>query len=450
MTATPPFPVGISISSSANNICTGSSVTFTAVPTNGGTLPQYQWKINGINAGINNFSYTYSPINGDLVNCVLTSDLTCISNNPATSNGITMTVSDRLPVGISISATPNPFCSGFTVNYNAIPSNEGFSPIYQWKVNGINSGTNSPAFSNTPQSGDSVLCVMTSSLTCVSNNPSISNKIIMVISPPPVVTFTRCFDSITTINSQPIKLKGGIPLGGTYSGPGVSNGYYYPNLAGTGTKIIAYSYTNAAGCSALAYARIINYQLSIINCGSPFTDIRDNKVYPTVQIGSQCWMAANLNYGNMVPSANHQRDNCINEKYCYNELTANCEERGANYQWDELMQYDDTPGLQGFCPPEWHVPTESDWNTLFANYYNSAFAGSPLKYSGYSGFDALLVGVNHLSRQWYFTDFATFFWSSTPYGPYKAWSHGMNDIDPSVSFYPSSRTNAFSVRCLKD
>jgi Fibrobacter succinogenes major domain (Fib_succ_major) len=52
----------------------------------------------------------------------------------------------------------------------------------------------------------------------------------------------------------------------------------------------------------------------------------------------------------------------------------------ANYQWDELMQYDDTPGLKGLCPPGWHVPTEAEWNTLFANYINNGFAGIPLKY----------------------------------------------------------------------
>ncbi|MEI6899978.1 MAG: hypothetical protein WCL00_08870, partial [Bacteroidota bacterium] len=92
----------------------------------------------------------------------------------------------------------------------------------------------------------------------------------------------------------------------------------------------------------------------------------------------------------------------------------------------------------------------AEWNTLFSFYINNGFAGSPLKYSGFSGFNALLNGVNHFNRQWDFQNFAIFFWSSTPYGPYKAWAHGMNDYDPSVSVYPSSRANAFSVRCIRD
>jgi uncharacterized protein (TIGR02145 family) len=114
------------------------------------------------------------------------------------------------------------------------------------------------------------------------------------------------------------------------------------------------------------------------------------------------------------------------------------------------MQFDETPADQGFCPPGWHIPTENDWNILFTNYINNAFAGSPLKYSGYSGFNALLSGTRRINKGWDFQGFATFFWSSTSLGSTKAWAHGINEDDPSVSVYPSSRVNAFSVRCLKD
>ncbi|MEI6900495.1 MAG: FISUMP domain-containing protein, partial [Bacteroidota bacterium] len=157
----------------------------------------------------------------------------------------------------------------------------------------------------------------------------------------------------------------------------------------------------------------------------------------------------NLNYGTMILGTSHQRDNCINEKYCLNDLLANCGNE-TYFQWDELMRYDDTPGLQGLCPPDWHVPTEAEWNTLFANWNGNGFAGAPLKFSGYSGFNALLSGARHQNVQWNFTNFATLFWSSTPRGTSKAWAHGMNDYDPSVSAYPSLRSNAFSVRCMKD
>src|SRR5208283_2965828 len=421
-------------------------------PVNGSPTPSFKWQVNGNNVGTNSPSYTYNPANGDLVLCILTSGAQCTTGNPATSNTIMMIVNSILPAGVTIVASSNPFCPGSPVTFTATPINGGTTPSYQWKVNGVNAGTNSHIFTYNPANGDSIRCVMSSNLGCVINNPASSSEIIISGTLAPIVTFTACFDTITTVNAQPIILKGGIPLGGTYSGPGVNSltGVFTPATAGVGTKTITYTYTNAANCSALAHAHIINYPLSIVNCGSPITDIRDNKVYPTIQLGSQCWMATNLNYGTILASSEDQRDNCVFEKYCYNDNPVNCTNQGGLYQWDELMQYDDTPGDQGFCPPDWHIPTENDWNTLFANYVNNGFAGSPLKYSGYSGFNALLSGARNIDKSWDFQGFATFFWSSTSYGGYKAWSHGMNNPDPSVSVYPSSKVNGFPVRCVHD
>jgi uncharacterized protein (TIGR02145 family) len=161
-------------------------------------------------------------------------------------------------------------------------------------------------------------------------------------------------------------------------------------------------------------------------------------------------MSANLNYGSVIPSTQFPRDNCSAEKYCYNDIPSNCTSYGGLYTWDELMQYEDIPAIQGVCPPEWHVPVENEWNTLFNLYISNGFAGSPLKYSGYSGFNALVDGSRFKYKVWGMDNFATLIWSSTSYGTDKAWAHGMNSFNPSVSFYPASRSNAFSVRCIKN
>src|SRR3989304_6030202 len=58
-----PLTPSVAIVADNSTICTGTSVTFTATPTNGG-IPIYQWKLNGANVGIN--SATYS--NGTLAN----------------------------------------------------------------------------------------------------------------------------------------------------------------------------------------------------------------------------------------------------------------------------------------------------------------------------------------------------------------------------------------------
>mgnify|MGYP001426146934 CR=1 FL=1 len=441
VTVKPYLPVSITVTPSENPFCPGSSVTFTTTTTNGGVSPHYQWQVNGSNVGLSSPGFTYTPANGDLVTCILTSSELCTTNNPAAGNVIIMQENTSLPAGVAITATPNPFCPGASVTFSASPVNGGTAPFYQWKVNGNNAGTNANVFTCTPSNNDSISCLLTSNLACVSNNPVYSNRIVMNAAAVPVVSFTPCFDTITTTNAKPIKLKGGIPLGGTYSGAGVTGNVYYPSVVGTGTHIITYSYTNTALCSATASLTIHQMASSSIPCGQPFTDIRDGAVYQTISLGSQCWMAEDLHFGNSISTSLHQSDNCRPEKYTHPESV---------YQWDELMSYDPTPASQGLCPPGWHVPTEADWNALFANWTNSGFAGSPLKYSGFSGFDGILSGVRHHTVQWDYAGFAVFFWSSTAHGPYKAWAHGLNETDPSVSAYPAARSNAFSVRCVRD
>ena len=444
------MPVGVSISASSNPFCLGSTVTFTATPVNGGLIPGYQWKVNAINViNANNAVYSYAPLNGDVVTCSMLSSETCTSGNPAISSPITMVVNANLPAGITIAASANPFCPGSAVNFTATPLNGGSNPAYQWKVNGINAGTNSSSFSYVPANNDSVRCVINSNLSCVTGNPASSAKIIMIGSLAPNVSFSACFDTVTTLNAKPFKLKGGLPLGGTYSGPGVNSttGIFTPAAAGPGSHQISYTYTNTHGCSSAKQSHIHSFTQSLITCGNNLTDIRDNKIYPTVQIGTQCWMQRNLEYGTIIPSSIPQTDNCIAERYFKSYIV---NRTSYMYQWDELMQYQTAEGSQGLCSPGWHVPTETDWTTLMNFYQGNGSAGRPLQDSIINGFKALRSGVFYLNSSWSFLDFATILWSSTSSGQSKAISHGMNLYNFSVSLYPASRANAFGVRCLRD
>ena len=147
-----------------------------------------------------------------------------------------MTVTTGVPAGVTIAASANPFYPGSSVTFSATPFNGGAAPSFQWNVNGINAGANSITYSYNPVNGDSVRCIMTSTLSCVTGNPSSSQKIIMNGSLAPSVTFTSCFDTITTTSAKPIRLKGGIPLGGTYSG-------FNALLTGAGHLNIQWDYT---------------------------------------------------------------------------------------------------------------------------------------------------------------------------------------------------------------
>ena len=87
-------PVSVSITASANPVCSGTSVTYTPFPVNGGT-PSYQWFKNSVAVGTGS-SYSCIPDDGDQVYVIMTSNLTCTTGNPATSNTITMTVTAPL------------------------------------------------------------------------------------------------------------------------------------------------------------------------------------------------------------------------------------------------------------------------------------------------------------------------------------------------------------------
>ncbi len=86
--------VTIAVTAGSNPTSAGQSITFTASPTNGGTSPTYQWKVNSSNVGTNSTSYTSSSFtSGDAVTCVLTSNAACISTTTVTStNTITIGV----------------------------------------------------------------------------------------------------------------------------------------------------------------------------------------------------------------------------------------------------------------------------------------------------------------------------------------------------------------------
>ena len=201
-------PVSLSISASTNPVCAGTAVVFTATPTNGGTLPAYQWKVNGTNvSGATGVSYNYSPVNNDLVTCTLTSSIACVTGNPATSGTITMVVNPVLPVSVSIGASANPVDAGTLVTFTATGVNPGLSPVYHWKVNGIDAGTNSNSYAYVPVDGDQVTCALNSNAVCVSGNPATSNTVTMTVNSVSVirninditVSGTQCFDATQTI-----------------------------------------------------------------------------------------------------------------------------------------------------------------------------------------------------------------------------------------------------------
>ncbi len=120
ITVTIPVSPFVTVSATKTTIFTGDSITFTASPINGGSLPIYQWKKNGvIISGATSATYT-TPLlaNNDTITCQLTSNLSCVTTSVAVSNKVVVKVLSLLSISGNVS-TP----SGTTISKVSIALN---------------------------------------------------------------------------------------------------------------------------------------------------------------------------------------------------------------------------------------------------------------------------------------------------------------------------------------
>lgn len=92
VTVTGDLIAGVSIYADATTVCDYTTVTYTAIPENGGTNPSYQWYVNGLAAGTNAPVFAYQPLNGDEIFVEMTSNHSCAVVTEATSNIVSMQV----------------------------------------------------------------------------------------------------------------------------------------------------------------------------------------------------------------------------------------------------------------------------------------------------------------------------------------------------------------------
>ncbi|MBL7705292.1 MAG: T9SS type A sorting domain-containing protein [Taibaiella sp.] len=179
----------ISITASANTVCAGTTVNYTATITNQGASPAYQWQVNGTNVGTG-ASYSYTPADGDTIKCVLT-NVDCFNPVSDTSNTITMQITDTVTPAITITSDNANTCAGTAITYTAAATDTGTAPLYQWKVNGNNMGTNTATFIYTPGNGDQVTCELTSNALCLTTtSPVVSNTITETVNDPVAAAVT--------------------------------------------------------------------------------------------------------------------------------------------------------------------------------------------------------------------------------------------------------------------
>ena len=220
------------------------------------------------------------------------------------------------------------------------------------------------------------------------------------------------------------------------------------------------------------------------------TDERDGQTYKTVKIGTQTWMAENLNYAYTGVPYRYERDNEVytsdSTSWCYNNVPANCTKYGRFYTWAAAMDsvgewstndkgcgFDvvcsPTYPVRGVCPEGWHLPTVAEFKALFTAVGGTQDAknevlwnnvGKMLKsISGWKSsgngtdayaFSALPAGIKYNDRNFSFEGYLAYFWSSTEYDSYNAYYMYLDGNDDDVYLGNRYKNYGFSVRCVKD
>ena len=181
--------VGMTISPN-DTVCAGSTVTFTAIPVNGGSSPIFRWSINSFPVALTS-SYSFIPANGDVVKVTLTSNATCALPS-VVSDSVIMTVLPFVNPAVSVFANPDDtVCKGTAVTLNAIPAYGGTAPYYSWQKNGAPVGIG-VSYTFVPNNGDVVFCMMNSNYPCRLANADTSLPVVMTVINPvlPLVTIT--------------------------------------------------------------------------------------------------------------------------------------------------------------------------------------------------------------------------------------------------------------------
>lgn len=192
----------------------------------------------------------------------------------------------------------------------------------------------------------------------------------------------------------------------------------------------------------LTMAVLIAGMTSLAQVSGTFTDSRDGKVYKTVTIGTQTWMAENLAY--------QAKRGC----WAYNNDQENVKTYGYLYTWESAKKA---------CPAGWHLATKDEWSVLATHLGGEETAAEKLKEPGTthwmkpvsaatnaSGFTCLPGGFRNDTGDFYNLGLMFFCWCSTEEDSEKANQVIIYSHTKRFTISYIEKNNAFSARCVKD
>jgi len=192
-----------------------------------------------------------------------------------------------------------------------------------------------------------------------------------------------------------------------------------------------------------------------LSCVNTFTDGRDGQVYRMVTIGTQAWMAENLNFA-------------ADGSVCYDNDSNNCNTYGRLYDWATVMDLSSNCNFgecagqvqyrhQGICPLGWYVPSDDEWQTLID--FVGINPGAKLKStSGWAGdghgsdrfgFSAMPGGGYNNNTGSFEVGMQGFWWSATE-SDINASRWTIHHTSNAMSGYNNPKSTMFSLRCIQN
>jgi len=194
-----------------------------------------------------------------------------------------------------------------------------------------------------------------------------------------------------------------------------------------------------------------------------FCDERDGTKYVYVTIGTQIWMAENLNYRTTDGTSRcYPISGTTNPNDDDND---NCNTYGRLYDWATAMNNSESSdkvpsGIRGVCPEDWHLPSRAEWEVMTASIGGVSTEGRKLKAtSGWNsngngtddyGFSALPGGDGDSDGSFSYVGYTGYWWSASEYNSNGAHYRNMGFNSEFAYWTLNVKSVLFSVRCLQD
>lgn len=263
-------------------------------------------------------------------------------------------------------------------------------------------------------------------------------------------------------------------------------------VSGTATITTPSSPTSGVTGLAISGTATLRWTISYPPCTASTSDVTIITSYTPV------FAAANLNVGSRISGfviGQNMTAPGGDQKYCYNDVEANCTTYGGLYEWKEALNYTGgyssdcdpcTPGstppaIQAICPAGYHIPSDLEFsryeyciensiapigNTSLVTFQttggargsnSTAGAGAKMKSStgwngtNTSGFNMLPAGYRpDIAGNFQDLNSIAYLWTGTPNGGFYAWYHPLADWSSQSSRGVMLNANGSTVRCMQD